>query len=256
VVNADGTGARSLTSGKAYEADPDWSPDGATIAYQRGTGVPFRNELWLMRATGGDQRRLTAGGQEPSWAPDGSLLHFSESQGTDGELFSIRADGTGRTRLTKSPGGDYTPQLRPAGVTVTLPAAPSAPLAAVHGDARVVGTLLAGYVQISQDLSGFETQKIALAVAAARALGRDAGAGRTALVASRPVSARGKRVQSEGVAAFTAAQAASRNLVEIVRLAPQGKKVAKRIAALDKAYRANINAMDTRLGKAFEATGV
>ncbi len=254
VVNADGTGARRLTSGKAYEADPDWSPDGATIAYQRGTDVTFENELWLMRATGGGQRRLTAG-QEPSWAPDGSLLHFSGSQGTDDELFSIHADGTGRARLTKSSGGDYTPQLQPVGATVTLPAAPSTPLAAVHGDARVVGTFVARYLQVTRDLSGFESQKVAVVVAAAQALARDAGAARAAMVASRPVSARGKRVQNEGVAAFTAARGAARNLLEIVRLAPQGKKVANRIAALDKAYLANINAMDTRFGKAFEATG-
>jgi Tol biopolymer transport system component len=255
VVNADGTGARSLTSGKAYEADPDWSPDGATIAYQRGTGVPYQNELWLMSATGGGQRRLIVGGQEPSWAPDGSLLHFSGPQGIDDELFSIRADGTGRTRLTKSSGGDYTPQLQPEGVIVTLPPSPVTPLASVHADARVVGTFLARAGQLDRDLSAFETEKFAEIVAAARALQRDAGAGLAAVKASRPVSARGNRIRTESIAGFTSAQAAARNLLEIIRLAPQGKKVAKRIAALDKQYQANLNAMDRRLGNAFRATG-
>jgi Tol biopolymer transport system component len=255
VVNADGTGAQRLTSGKAYESDPDWSPDGATIAYERGTDASYKSELWLMSATGGGQRRLTAG-EEPSWAPDGSFLHFSGPQGPDDELFSIRADGTQRTRLTKSPGGDYSPQLQPAGVIVTLPPSPVTPLAAVHADARVVGTFLARAAQLDRDLSAFETKKFAEIVAAARALNRDAGAGLAALKASRPVSVRGNRVRTEGIAGFTSAQTAARNLLEIIRLAPQGKKVAKRVAALDKQYRANLNAMDRRLGNAFRATGL
>lgn len=257
IVNADGTGAQRLTSGKAYENDPDWSPDGTTIAYERGTDASLLTEVWLMSASGGGQRRLTAG-EEPSWAPDGSFLLFSAPEANDDDLFSIRVDGSGRKRLTSSRGGDYTPQLQPAGVTVTLPAAPSTPLSAVHGDARVVGTFLARYAQVIRDLGGFESKQRSAIIATVRALGRDAGAGRAALVASRPVSARGKRVQTEGVAAFTAAQAAARNLLEIVRLAPQAAKpsVAKRLAALDKAYRANLDKMDRRLGTAFRATGL
>jgi Tol biopolymer transport system component len=70
VVDRDGANVQRLTSGKAFETDPDWSPDGATIAYARGTAGSFSSEVWLMRASGGCQRRLTAGG-EPSWSPDG-----------------------------------------------------------------------------------------------------------------------------------------------------------------------------------------
>ena len=67
-----------------------------------------------MRASGGGERRLTAGG-EPSWSPDGAFLFLSAPQGNDDELFRVRANGSGRTRLTKRAGGDYTPQLQPAG---------------------------------------------------------------------------------------------------------------------------------------------
>ena len=77
-----------------------------------------------MRASGGGQRRLTVGG-EPSWSPDGSFLFLSAPQGNDDELFRVRANGSDRIRLTNRVGGDYTPQLQPAGVTVTLPQVPS-----------------------------------------------------------------------------------------------------------------------------------
>jgi Tol biopolymer transport system component len=255
VVNADGTNVRRLTSGRTLESDPDWSPNGTTIAYTRATAGSFKSEVWLMRASGGGQRRLTAGG-EPSWSPDGSFLFLSVPLGTDDGLFRVRPNGKGRIRLTKRAGGDYTPQLQPAGVTVTLPAAPSTPLEEVHADARTVGTLLARYAHVSRDLSGLEGQSQVAIVAAARALARDAAAGRAALGASRPVSTRGLRVKSAGIAGFTAAQAVARNRLELVRLAPQGKKAASRIAALTKSYQANRATMGRRFGIAFTETGL
>lgn len=255
VINADGTGARQLTSAKAYEADPDWSPDGTTIAYERGKADSFASEIWLMSSSGGGERRLTAG-EEPSWAPDGISLYFSGPQGTDDELFSIRPDGSGRARLTTSRGGDFSPQLQPSGVTVTLPQMPSTPLAPVNADARVVGRFMVGSAHVYRDFGGFDTDTLAGFRTAARALGRDAAAARKSLLATQPVSARGKRIRTEGMAGFTAAERAAANLLEVIRLAPQGKKVAKRIDALDAAYRANISAFIRRLGNAQRATGL
>jgi Tol biopolymer transport system component len=255
LVDADGTNVQRLTSGKAFEGDPDWSPDGATIAYARATAGSFTSEVWLMRASGGGDRRLTAGG-EPSWSPDGAFLFLSAPQGNDVELFRVRANGSGRTRLTNRAGGDYAPQVQPAGVTVTLPQAPATPLGAVHPDARTVGTLLARYAYLVRALDNLESNERASLVAAARALESNAAAGRSALAASRPVSARGERVKAEGIAAFTAAQAVARNRLELARLVPQGKKAAKRIAAVREAYGANRETMSRRLGKAFTATGL
>ena len=115
------------------------------------------------------------------------------------------------------PGGDYTPQLRPAGVTVTLPAAPTTPLAAVHPDARTVGTLLARYAYLIRDLGGLESKKSVRRRCCSRLLD-DAEAGRTAIVSSRPVSARGKRLRTEGIAGFIAAKAVARSRLELVGL--------------------------------------
>jgi Tol biopolymer transport system component len=255
VINAAGRGAQRLTTGKAYESNPDWSPDGTTIAYERARDVSLASEVWLMNASGGEQRRLTAG-EAPSWAPDGSLLLFSAPEGRDDEIFSIRADGSARTRLTKSRGGDYTPNLRPAGVTVTLPAAPTTRLAAVHRDARVVGTFLARYPQVYRDLSGLNIRKVSLLAPDASRLLRDAEAGRNAMSATRPVSARGRRLRTGGIAGFSAASQAARSLLEVARLAPQGQAAAVQITALQKTYQAQLDTMDRRFVQAFAAVGL
>jgi Tol biopolymer transport system component len=255
VINAAGRGAQRLTTGKAYESNPDWSPDGTTIAYERARDASLASEVWLMNASGGEQRRLTAG-EAPSWAPDGSLLLFSAPEGRDDEIFSVRADGSGRTRLTKSRGGDYTPNLRPAGVTVTLPAAPSTPLAAVHRNARVVGTFLARYPQIYRDLSGLNIRKVGALAPDAHRLLVDADAGRKAMSATRPVSALGRRLRTQGIAGFTAASKAAHSLLEIVRLAPEGPTAATRIVALQKTYQAQLDTMDRRFVQAFAAVGL
>ena len=74
VMKADGTGVRVLTDLTQGAESPCWSPDGywlAFVAYTGdGTGVNAR-ELYLMRADGRDQVRLTYDSfddTEPDWA--------------------------------------------------------------------------------------------------------------------------------------------------------------------------------------------
>jgi dipeptidyl aminopeptidase/acylaminoacyl peptidase len=258
-VNADGSGSTRLTSSaKVDESAPDWSPDGSTIAYGRMAGGSLASQIWLMNAAGGGQRALTKGesAMEASWSPDGTLVLFTGRVGPDDELFSIQPNGTGRKRLSTARGGDYSPQLQPAGVTVTLPALPSLAPAPVHADARAVGTFLGRGGDLLMDFGAFETESLEKLLAAARELAREAGGARAALAATKPVSVRGKRVRTEGLAAFTAARAAGQNLLELARLAAQGPKAAKRVAALEKQFQANLNTFDRRISAAFAAAGI
>jgi TolB protein len=60
VTNADGTGARQLTTTRAAETAPCWSPTGQEIAFTSSrTGTP---QLWIMGADGLNVRRLTTVG--------------------------------------------------------------------------------------------------------------------------------------------------------------------------------------------------
>ena len=78
------SGPRQLTNGGSDTA-PRWSPDGRTIAFlSRRSG---ENQLWLIRADGGEAQRLTytrnAVGP-PVWAPDGRAIAFVAKVGPDG----------------------------------------------------------------------------------------------------------------------------------------------------------------------------
>jgi Tol biopolymer transport system component len=47
---------------------------------------------------------------QPAWSPDGKYLVFPSDRTGDVELFLMRADGSGQTQLTKSPGADWLPR--------------------------------------------------------------------------------------------------------------------------------------------------
>ena len=112
VMNADGSGVRRLTRNAVRDETPAWSPDGTRIAFvhERPSDVL---ELWTMRADGGGQKLLVRASRpvneqsySPTWSPDGRWIVFSNNRPADGnpELYRVRANGTGLTRLTRTAG--------------------------------------------------------------------------------------------------------------------------------------------------------
>jgi TolB protein len=75
VVGADGSGLRRVTTSKADDAHPTWSPDGRRVAFSSGYEVNG-HAPWLMvaPASGGRSKRLTrlSGIHDPAWSPAGS----------------------------------------------------------------------------------------------------------------------------------------------------------------------------------------
>ncbi len=74
VASSDGSGARRLTTSKANDHSPAWSPDGRSIAFvsDRSDPVLHDYELYVMRADGSELRRLTSGAAwslDPAWRP-------------------------------------------------------------------------------------------------------------------------------------------------------------------------------------------
>jgi TolB protein len=57
LMNADGSGQRSLTSDLAYDGDPAWSPDGRKITFV--SNRDGRYAVYVMNADGSGQRSLT-----------------------------------------------------------------------------------------------------------------------------------------------------------------------------------------------------
>jgi Tol biopolymer transport system component len=88
---------------------PAWSPNGRTIAFDRGTAqgvVTDDAHVWTVRPNGSGLRQLTpllVGHQAPSWSPDGRRLAVTTApKGSRSDIATIRADGSGLRVLTHS----------------------------------------------------------------------------------------------------------------------------------------------------------
>lgn len=121
-VAADGSDPRPLTDGAVHDDQPDWSPDGTTVAFSRSVvdGPPLVHELMVVDAAGGEPRPLVTGAapdpgaatadHSPRWAPDGSRLAFVRHRRPPGEttrpttsVMLVDADGTNVRELAPAP---------------------------------------------------------------------------------------------------------------------------------------------------------
>jgi len=110
LVNGDGSGQRKITGVSGRACGPDWSPDGSRIAFYN----HFNDQTWslfVMRADGGDVRRLTntpsVWDAVPRWSPKGTMIAFSRTYPGDGyrsEIWTVPAAGGFPRRLGAGPG--------------------------------------------------------------------------------------------------------------------------------------------------------
>ena len=127
VSDADLSGARQLTSGRASSGWPVWSPDGQSIAFDSDRSDPdpdddqYVYDVFVMRADGTGVVNLTGGvggSGDPAWSPDGRSIAFQSDQGTGPQgIFVMQRDGTGVRQVTAAPEGafDGAPRYSPDG---------------------------------------------------------------------------------------------------------------------------------------------
>ena len=119
VVNADGSGERKLPHlERSEDSDPDWSPDGSRIAFDR---CADKCEIWTVNPDGSKPRRLGPNCLHrkdsscvdrgfPAWSPDGTRIAFGQAtlrggKAESAEIFVMNANGTGVRRVTQITAG-------------------------------------------------------------------------------------------------------------------------------------------------------
>jgi TolB protein len=124
---ASGAIVASVCAGAAPVAAPasaTFSGHHGRIVFERLVGPNFTSQIGIVDPGGRNIRRLTdfnAGAGEPAWSPAGGRIVFSHhfKDGRPGALFSMRAGGENRKRLSHGCRGqcleDYEPSYAPDG---------------------------------------------------------------------------------------------------------------------------------------------
>jgi TolB protein len=129
-ATANGSAVRRLTSTKAWEEKPEFSPDGQHIAFARSKPSGTPTEIATINASGGDLRVLTSFGSHsdaPTWSPDGRIAYFTlrdfpppSNNGPlpPAELYSMTQHGADQQRLTHDKQIQTDPEWSPDGNTI------------------------------------------------------------------------------------------------------------------------------------------
>jgi Tol biopolymer transport system component len=105
LINADGTGFHTLTSGANNNAFASFSPDGKHLVYR--TSGPDGEGLRTMDTEGHDVTALTDSYDNfPVWSPRGDTIAFVRRVQRNFNIFTIHPDGTDLKQLSATRGND------------------------------------------------------------------------------------------------------------------------------------------------------
>ena len=115
VMNSDGSEQLVLTNTPEDEEDdgPKWSPQGE-ILFTRGS-PPNREIIVNYPDREENLSNHEADDAFPAWSPDGNYVAFASKRDGDWDIYTIKKDGSGLTRLTYAYNKDIMPNWSPDG---------------------------------------------------------------------------------------------------------------------------------------------
>lgn len=121
VADYDGANPRRITTNRALNITPAWSPDARAIAYTSyRRGYP---DVFIALLYQGIQETPTNGVAQnwlPVYSPDGTKICFTSNRDGNAELYVMNRDGSGLRRLTNHPAIDTTPTWSPTGTQIAF----------------------------------------------------------------------------------------------------------------------------------------
>jgi Tol biopolymer transport system component len=103
VMNADGSGRRTLTWLSNSDGSFSWAPDGQRIAFV--SDRDGNDEVYVLNVDGSGLRNLTrnpARDGHPVWSSDGRTIGFVSNRGGNRDIYVMNADGSGLRNLTRN----------------------------------------------------------------------------------------------------------------------------------------------------------
>ena len=121
IADYDGANQRRITINRNLNINPNWSPDGRSIAYSSyRTGIP---DILISNIFAGTMENPTKGvGQNflPMFSPDGTRIAFMSMRDGNSEIYLMNRDGSDIRRLTNNPAIDGSPTWSPAGTQIAF----------------------------------------------------------------------------------------------------------------------------------------
>jgi Tol biopolymer transport system component len=124
VINADGTGLKTLTNAPGSDYEPAWSPDGKRIAF---TSLrDGKREVYVLNLESGAVTRLTTAAgdvqenSQPKWSPLGNQIVYVAKRFTAYQIWVMSDTGEGKQQIVRSGQElwDYLPVWAPDGQTI------------------------------------------------------------------------------------------------------------------------------------------
>ena len=121
IADYDGANQRRITINRTLNINPNWSPDGRSIAYiSYRSGLP---DIMISNIYVGTLETPAKGvGQNflPVFSPDGKRIAFMSNRDGNPEIYVMNRDGSTVTRLTNNPANESTPTWSPNGTQIAF----------------------------------------------------------------------------------------------------------------------------------------